>query len=371
MRRGRSFGRDGGMTSAPSVRDWQGFRRIKMLLKGNPGRAGRGRSELLEVYRHFKRYGTTGMTHRQLQILRKEMDLDQRNPRGHRGSRRKNRRHRSVFESTSKHGGRFRFRRGRIEVPRGSYRGGYIHGRRNPSPVLLGDYKGHSLIETKRNEIQIDGPGGCWLAPSVATAHREIERANRELNARPRANPKRDGTATRGEKRRANYLLHLESLVTRGEEMKAKLKLVKKAPIGKKTPHHYVEPSPLRAEIRAEAMVPAQAQVDAIQHSEDSEFAEQMRMLNGAHGRLQQVLRDKGEAISDAEHEQLINEISSIAKQKKALRAKYDKSAAVPATASNPGRRRHRWARTHHLIGLRSYTEALRRYNHTLERICD
>lgn len=38
-RRGRRFGRRGargGMRSAPSVRDWQGFQRIRGLMKGNP-----------------------------------------------------------------------------------------------------------------------------------------------------------------------------------------------------------------------------------------------------------------------------------------------------------------------------------------------
>lgn len=357
MRRHRSFGRDGGMRSAPSVRDWQGFRRIKMLLKGNPGRVSGSRKELLRVYRHFKRYGTTGMTHSQLRILRREMDLDQRNPR----------RGRSRFRHTSKRW-----------VKMGRKHGGHTlridtrhpH-RRNPA-TLLGDYKGHSLIQTSRNEIQIDGPGGCWMAPSKLSAHREIDRVTRELNGRQRmANPKRDGTPTRGERRRANYLLHLEGLIQRGEETKAKLKLVKKAPIGKKTPHHYDAPSPLRAEIRAEAMVPTQVQVEQIQHAEDSEFSEQMRLLTSALARLQQVLRDKGEDISDEEHEQVIKQINEIAKQKKALRLKYEKSAAVPTTASNPGRRRHRWARTHRLVGLHDYTTALRRYNSTLDRICD
>lgn len=353
MRRGRSMGRDGGLRSAPSVRDWQGFRRIKMLLKGNPGRVD-NRRELLKVYSHFKRYGTAGMTHRQLQILRKEMDLEHRNPR-----RRIRHTSKRWQKEALRYGGRSTPIRMDIRHPR----------HRNPS--LLEDYKGHSLIQTSRNEIQIDGPGGCWLAPSKVSAHREIDRVHRELNGRQRSNPKRDGTATRGEKRRANYLLHLETLVQRGEDMKAKLKLVKKAPIGKKSPHHYVEPSPLRAEIRAEAMVPSQAQVEAITHADDSEFAEQMRLLNSAHARLQAVLRDKGEDISDAEHEEVMNQITQVAKQKKALRLKYEKSPAVPSTASNPGRRRHRWARTHHLVGLRSYTDALRRYNHALDRIAD
>lgn len=38
--RGRGFGRRGGLRSAPSIRDWQGFQRIRGLMKGNPRRDG-------------------------------------------------------------------------------------------------------------------------------------------------------------------------------------------------------------------------------------------------------------------------------------------------------------------------------------------
>jgi hypothetical protein len=141
------------------------------------------------MYRKLEKRGAGALNKRELKLLRRESDIGV-NPRGHRGHKRKNRRHFLIHDSTRVHlSNRFRYRRGRHEVHRAFRKRGYIHGRRNPRYAAPWSLKGSSLRAHWREQ-----------QAKVATTRRYA----RAPTARyARTNPHRDGRPTKGERRGA------------------------------------------------------------------------------------------------------------------------------------------------------------------------
>lgn len=409
----------------------------------------RPRKRAKRMYRHYDRYGTAGMSRRQIQELARESDIGA-NPRGRRHthadheklSRYSTRWGTVLNRGWAKEGrasttpGRWKMlRKWGAATNRASRDAGTVYsrlimqktkwgktvreahgdvsayrrwskrrlspkaarllaGHRNPkrrgrNPDIFDNDPRDGYTVTSNGEhyrvsskyVSYQDLGSGWYFVGRGIAERDVDAAIKRDQARRGRNPKRDGTPTRGEVRRTKYLTHLDSLIQRAEETKAKLKLIKKTPIGATTPHHYESHPALKTEIREEAMrettgeraVPAVIASAAV---ESKVMSQAMHDLNEAHAYLLQKLRELGEEGPDDEIAEIQDQIGDIAKQKRKLRAE----AAEPV-ASNPRRRNpygrnpsrghsHRHGRTWRLRGLPAYARALGRYCDAIHHYC-
>ncbi len=380
-----------------------------------PGKSAR------KMYRHKARYGTAGMSKRQLRALAREMDIGV-NPKRRRGkkhraqhssltrerggheeggwyyddvqvshrkafrrpgaaaayAKRMARRHAGSVNDTVRRGvGEFETwqhgRRGSLlrESGRPEYNPGYYRGRRNTRRYR--NPQGNSTLLKRYWALEPGtSPQNLLIGRGIRTSMTDAEemqatRLARKITgerspwgrSRRGRNPKRDGTPTRGEKRRSKYETHLAAIVQRGEETKAKLKLVKRAPIGKKTPHHYEEHAPLKPHVVEAAEL---REIPSAPAAERAEISDAMHELNEAHAHLLGRLKSMDEGAPDDEVELIQGQIADIAKQKKKLR-----EATAAPVMSNP---RPRGGRRYHLRGLASYGRALRRYCNAIHAYC-
>ncbi len=162
---------------------------------------------------------------------------------------------------------------------------------------------------------------------------------------RKRRNPKRDGTATRGEKRQSKYKDHLRAIRERGQKAADELNRL----LGRGVHKAASEPM-LRAEkTPTQEAHPAHY---APEESSDQKYArQQLANVNALMADLRDQLRDIGddEALADGISEQLVK----LGKQRKALM-----DVAQPVM-SNPRRRSSR--RRLHPSGKARYATALKR----------
>lgn len=184
---------------------------------------------------------------------------------------------------------------------------------------------------------------------------------------RRRANPKHDGSATRGEARMAKYLDHLRKVRERGLNARAELKRL----TGKGRVDH-AEPV-LKAE-KTETQLSHPGHYAPEVSSDDKFINAQVEEIDGTMADIRDRLKhlDTDSDDDEALAQELSAELVSLNNQKKALNATKGKTTVV---ATNPGGRRRvsrgRCPLRGGRAGKKAYAKALRRLCWNLRVLAD
>jgi hypothetical protein len=180
-----------------------------------------------------------------------------------------------------------------------------------------------------------------------------------------RRNPKRDGTATRGEKRAVKREAWLRTVMQRGKDAEAILHRVKSVPASAPAAVKEHVPEAAREAATAAVAVIEQQIAPAVEHAEAAMIRSRVQDLNELIADLERDIEKADAAGEDAEAEDLMEQKVKLVRQKKVLKDKAD-GLGISLTnprRRNPGRGR---SRRHVLVGLKAYGRALNAYRSAL-----
>lgn len=364
-----------------------------------PGRSAR------KMYRHKARYGTAGMSKRQLRALAREMDIGV-NPRGHRGHRSKPRsRHSkrrtysdSVTDRAYSHPGRSR--RDKRQSAQASKHWSMRSRRASPTfKRMLAEeaeyrlrhnprvryYSGRKSTRTAWNPVLVNprrkfGSSEARAIFKAQQADRRLARAKHRGDGRRaskhigdsmkwldrahayRSNPKRDGSMTKGEKRLQKHADWLREVADRGRKATMMLKGMRTVPAASHVAmqeHAANKLSEATIEKAMDGEPKAVAKVEqVVEHAEAKFLRQQIADLTMLINSTTEEANSLGEA-DESMAEELMEQVTKMSKQRKVLK---DKATGL-GIQTNPRPRRRTV-----LIGTRAYARALQNLRTAIRR---